>query len=124
PNRVPPARPARHERSSKVSASWARLWPVCSGVAFILPRVVAVRSRPLPLSPLLLTVPDTARRLRRHEQTVRAMIRRGDLAAIRLGRLVRVLATAVDRASAMTETTVHRPTPRRALRRLTERARA
>jgi excisionase family DNA binding protein len=47
-------------------------------------------------SPLLLTVPDTARRLNRHEQTVRAMIRRGDLAAVRLGRLVRVLAAAVD----------------------------
>jgi excisionase family DNA binding protein len=47
-------------------------------------------------SPLLLTVPDTARRLHRHEQTVRAMIRRGDLAAVRLGRLVRVLAAAVD----------------------------
>lgn len=47
--------------------------------------------------PLLLTVPDTARRLRRHEQTIRAMIRRGDLAAVRLGRLIRVLAAAVDR---------------------------
>jgi len=52
-------------------------------------------------APLLLTVPDTARRLHRHEQTVRAMIRRGDLAAVRLGRLVRVLAAAVDRAGAL-----------------------
>ena len=49
------------------------------------------------LPPLLLTVPDTARRLQRHEQTVRAMIRRGDLKAVRLGRLVRVFAAAVDR---------------------------
>jgi excisionase family DNA binding protein len=49
-----------------------------------------------PPAPLLLTVPDTARRLNRHEQTVRAMIRRGDLAAVRLGRLIRVLAAAVD----------------------------
>jgi excisionase family DNA binding protein len=46
-----------------------------------------------------LTVPDTARRLHLHEQTVRAMIRRGDLAAVRLGRLVRVLAAAVDQFS-------------------------
>jgi excisionase family DNA binding protein len=50
---------------------------------------------------LLLTVPDTARRLRRHEQTIRAMIRRGDLAAIRLGRLIRILAATVDRAAEM-----------------------
>jgi len=71
----------------------------------------------LPLAPLLLTVPDAAHRLRRHEQTVRAMIRRGDLAAIRLGRLVRVLAAAVDRARAMSGTTVHPATPQRPLRR-------
>ncbi len=50
-------------------------------------------------APLLLTVPDTARLLGRHEQTIRAMIRRGDLEAVRLGRLVRVLAAAVDRAA-------------------------
>jgi excisionase family DNA binding protein len=79
----------------------------------------------LPLAPLLLTVPDTARRLRRHEQTVRAMIRRGDLAAIRLGRLVRVLAAAVDLASAaMGEAAGPSPTTRRTLRRLPARARA
>jgi excisionase family DNA binding protein len=77
------------------------------------------------LAPLLLTVPDTAQRLHRHEQTVRAMIRRGDLAAIRLGRLVRVFAAAVDRASAaMGEAAVHPPTPRRTLRRFPARARA
>jgi excisionase family DNA binding protein len=77
------------------------------------------------LAPLLLTVPDTARRLRRHEQTIRAMIRRGDLAAIRLGRLVRVLAAAVDRAGAVMGQAAVRPrTPRRALRRLPARARA
>jgi len=76
-------------------------------------------------APLLLTVPDTARRLRRHEQTIRAMIRRGDLAAIRLGRLVRVFAAAVDRASAAMGSPAVRPrTPRRALRRLPARARA
>ena len=77
------------------------------------------------LAPLLLTVPDTARRLRLHEQTIRAMIRRGDLAAIRLGRLVRVLAAAVDRASAVMGPAAVRPrTPRRVLRRLPARARA
>jgi len=71
-----------------------------------------------------LTVPDTARRLRRHEQTVRAMIRRGDLAAIRLGRLVRVLAAAVDRASAARRApSVRSRTPRRALRRVPTRVR-
>jgi hypothetical protein len=53
------------------------------------------------------------------------MIRRGDLAAIRLGRLVRVLAAAVDRATeAMGEVAVQSPTPRRTLRRLPARARA
>jgi excisionase family DNA binding protein len=83
-----------------------------------------MRSRSLPLAPLLLTVPDTARRLRRHEQTIRAMIRRGDLAAIRLGRLVRVLAAAVDRAAAGGDAAVHSPTPRRTFRRLPARARA
>jgi excisionase family DNA binding protein len=69
------------------------------------------------LRPLLLTVPDTARRLHLHEQTVRAMIRRGDLEAVRLGRLVRVLASAVDRTRALgaVEPGRHRP-PRRAAR--------
>jgi excisionase family DNA binding protein len=60
-----------------------------------------MRSPSVARAPLLLTVTDTARRLRRHEQTVRAMIRRGDLAAVRLGRLVRVLAAGVSRASAL-----------------------
>lgn len=77
-----------------------------------------MQSRYVPLAPLLLTVPDTARRLRRHEQTVRAMIRRGDLAAVRLGRLVRVLAAAVDLAGTVTGVaSVHPRTLRRALRR-------
>jgi excisionase family DNA binding protein len=69
-------------------------------------------------APLLLTVADTARRLRRHEQTVRAMIRRGDLAAVRLGRLVRVFAEAVDRTRVLgaTETAAGPPRPRRAAR--------
>ena len=69
-------------------------------------------------SPLLLTVPDTARRLRRHEQTIRAMIRRGDLAAVRLGRLVRVLAAAVDGLSqpAMAPATIQPRGPRRSPR--------
>ena len=71
---------------------------VIERVAPILPPLTPMRPPSVRLSPLLLTVPDTARRLRRHEQTIRAMIRRGDLAAIRLGRLVRVLAAAVDRA--------------------------
>jgi len=94
-------------------------------VALILPCVLEMRTRRLPLAPLLLTVPDTARRLRRHEQTIRAMIRRGDLTAIRLGRLVRVFAAAVDQASAaMGRAAVHSPTPRRPLRRLAARARA
>ena len=76
--------------------------------------------------PLLLTVPDTARRLHRHQQTVRAMIRRGDLAAVRLGRLIRVLAAAVDRfAEADTEPPAAQPRPsRRATSRLAARARA
>lgn len=60
-----------------------------------------MRPPSVPRAPLLLTVPDTARRLHRHEQTVRAMIRRGDLAAVRLGRLVRVFAAAVDQARAL-----------------------
>jgi excisionase family DNA binding protein len=66
-------------------------------------------------APLLLTVPDTARRLQRHEQTVRAMIRRGDLAAVRLGRLVRVLAAAVDRSRVLADaaTVADRPRLRR-----------
>lgn len=94
-------------------------------MALILPFFTRMRTRSLPLAPLLLTVPDTARRLRRHEQTVRAMIRRGDLAAIRLGRLVRVFAAAVDRAgAAMGEAAVHSPTPRRTLHRLPARAKA
>ena len=96
-----------------------------SGVALILPCSIRMPSSTLRLAPLLLTVPDTARRLHRHEQTVRAMIRRGDLAAIRLGRLVRVLSAAVDRATeAMSEAAVHSPTPRRTFRRLPARARA
>jgi excisionase family DNA binding protein len=67
-----------------------------------------MRSDAVRLPPLLLTVSDAARQLRRHEQTVRAMIRRGDLAAVRLGRLVRILATAVDRAApAMIPAGVH-----------------
>ena len=94
-------------------------------MALILPLFARMASRSLPLAPLLLTVPDVARRLRRHEQTVRAMIRRGDLAAIRLGRLVRVLAAAVDGPGPVTsEAAVRQPTPRRTLRRLPVRARA
>jgi excisionase family DNA binding protein len=77
------------------------------------------------LTPLLLTVTDAARRLRRHEQTVRAMIRRGDLAAIRLGRLVRVMAAAVDGASRAPESVpVRSRTTRPEFRRLRLRARA
>jgi excisionase family DNA binding protein len=94
-------------------------------VALILPASRPMRPSSVRLAPLLLTVPDTARRLRRHEQTVRAMIRRGDLAAVRLGRLVRVLAAAVDRASAaMGSAAVRPPTPHSPLRRLPTRARA
>jgi excisionase family DNA binding protein len=76
-----------------------------------------MRYESVPRPPLLLTVPDTARRLHRHEQTVRAMIRRGDLEAVRLGRLVRVLASAVDRTRALeaVEPGRQRP-PRRAAR--------
>ena len=93
-------------------------------MALILPALREMRPSSARLAPLLLTVPDTARRLRRHEQTIRAMIRRGDLAAIRLGRLVRVLAAAVDRAgAAMEQAAVRTRTPRRAPRRLPERAR-
>lgn len=92
-------------------------------MALILPRSTTMRTSSVRLAPLLLTVPDTARRLRRHEQTVRAMIRRGDLAAIRLGRLVRVLAAAVDRASAAMTPAAARPRPpRRPLRRIAHRA--
>jgi excisionase family DNA binding protein len=84
-----------------------------------------MRPTSVALAPLLLTVPDTARRLRRHEQTVRAMIRRGDLAAIRLGRLVRVMAAAVDGASrALESVPVRSRTTRPDLRRLRPRARA
>jgi excisionase family DNA binding protein len=74
-----------------------------------------MRDRYVSRAPLLLTVPDTARRLHRHEQTVRAMIRRGDLAAVRLGRLVRVFATAVDRSRVLgdAETVTDRPRLRR-----------
>jgi excisionase family DNA binding protein len=63
-------------------------------------------------------VPDTARRLGRHEQTIRAMIRRGDLGAVRLGRLVRVLAEAVDRSqdTGAAETTAGQSRPRRVAR--------
>ena len=77
-----------------------------------------MRSQSVPRAPLLLTVPDTARRLGRHEQTIRAMIRRGDLEAVRLGRLVRVLAAAVDRSEApgAAETTAGPWRPRRAAR--------
>ena len=78
-------------------------------------------------TPLLLTVPDTARRLNRHEQTVRAMIRRGDLAAVRLGRLIRVLAAAVDQlrdAGRGTPPAAEERAPRRAVARLAVRARA
>jgi excisionase family DNA binding protein len=55
-----------------------------------------MRSRGGVRPPLLLTVTDAARRLALHEQTIRAMIRRGELAAVRLGRLVRVFAAAVE----------------------------
>ena len=93
-------------------------------MAPILPPCEAMRSYSVQLDPLLLTVPDAARRLRRHEQTVRAMVRRGDLAAIRLGRLVRIFAAAVDRASVKMEPATVRPrTPERMLRRLAVRAR-
>ena len=96
-----------------------RLRPGIRLVALILPRVHIVRPSSVSPTPLLLTVSDTARRLRRHEQTVRAMIRRGDLAAIRLGRLVRVLAAAVDRAgTAVREAPVRPRAPRRTLRRV------
>jgi hypothetical protein len=53
------------------------------------------------------------------------MIRRGDLAAIRLGRLVRIFAAAVDQASVATDpATVRSRTPERMLRRLAVRVRA
>lgn len=84
-----------------------------------------MKSASVRLSPLLLTVPDTARRLRRHEQTIRAMIRRGDLAAIRLGRLVRVFAAAVDRAAEVLSESAEPPREaQRVLRRVPARARA
>lgn len=53
------------------------------------------------------------------------MIRRGDLAAIRLGRLVRIFASAVDQASVTPElATVRSRTPDRDIRRLAARIRA
>lgn len=57
---------------------------------------VPVRRGPAVRRPLLITVTDAAQRLARHEQTIRAMIRRRELAAVRLGRFVRVLAAAVE----------------------------
>jgi excisionase family DNA binding protein len=86
-----------------------------------------MRHATVSIAPLLLTVPDTARRLNRHEQTVRAMIRRGDLAAVRLGRLVRVLATAVDRfdePEMAPPPVAHAEGPRRSGPRLISQARA
>jgi excisionase family DNA binding protein len=84
-----------------------------------------MKSASVQFPPLLLTVPDTARRLRLHEQTIRAMIRRGDLGAIRLGRLVRILAATVDRAAAALGEPSARPrTPQRDLRRVAARVRA
>jgi excisionase family DNA binding protein len=94
-------------------------------LAFILPALRPMKSASVRLSPLLLTVPDSARRLRRHEQTIRAMIRRGDLAAIRLGRLVRVFAAAVDRAAeVLSESAAPPREAQRVLRRVPARARA
>jgi excisionase family DNA binding protein len=73
-------------------------------------------------------VPDTARRLRRHEQTVRAMIRRGDLAAVRLGRLIRVLAAGVEGGLPVSLSAdagaAPLAAPRRTVRRLVARVRA
>ena len=85
-----------------------------------------MRSASVPFPPLLLTVPDTARRLHLHEQTIRAMIRRGDLAAIRLGRLIRILAAPVDRAAAaaLGAPSVRPRAAQRALRRVPARVRA
>ena len=84
-----------------------------------------MRSASVQFPPLLLTVPDTARRLRLHEQTIRAMIRRGDLAAIRLGRLIRILAATVDRAAAaLGEPSVRPRAAQRVLRRVPVRVRA
>ena len=84
-----------------------------------------MKSASVQFPPLLLTVPDTARRLRLHEQTIRAMIRRGDLGAIRLGRLVRILAVTVDRAAAaLGEPSARARTPQRDLRRVPARVRA
>jgi excisionase family DNA binding protein len=84
-----------------------------------------MKSASVQFPPLLLTVPDTARRLRLHEQTIRAMIRRGDLGAIRLGRLVRILAATVDRAAAaLGEPSVRPRTSQRDLRRVPARVRA
>jgi excisionase family DNA binding protein len=56
-----------------------------------------MRVHPAARAPLLLTVPDAARRLALHEQTIRAMIRRGELTAVRLGRFMRVFTEAVER---------------------------
>jgi excisionase family DNA binding protein len=93
-----------------------------------LARVVVVQSTSVQPAPLLLTVSDTARRLNRHEQTVRAMIRRGDLAAVRLGRLVRVFAAAVEETlpvpMAAEGDVVPPAVSRRVVRRLLARARA
>ena len=84
-----------------------------------------MKSASVQFPPLLLTVPDTARRLHLHEQTIRAMIRRGDLAAIRLGRLIRILAATVDRAAgALGEPSVRPRTAQRVLRRVPVRVRA
>jgi hypothetical protein len=53
------------------------------------------------------------------------MIRRGDLAAIRLGRLIRILAAPVDRAAAALGAPSVRPrAAQRALRRVPARVRA
>src|SRR5262245_54698952 len=105
---------------------FARSRPLGPGlVALILPTCRAMRSSSVQLDPLLLTVPDAARRLHRHEQTVRAMIRRGDLAAIRLGRLVRIFASAVEQTTVMPELAAVRPRrPGRDLRGLAARVRA
>lgn len=108
----------------RVSQSGALSPPSVTGVALILRVQRGMRTSSVRLAPLFLTVPDTARRLRRHEQTVRAMIRRGDLAAIRFGRLIRVLADAVDRAAAVMGRAGRTRVSRRPLRRVPARARA
>jgi excisionase family DNA binding protein len=55
-----------------------------------------MRTAPAVRAPLFLTVTDAARRLALHEQTIRAMIRRGELTAVRLGRFLRVFTEAVE----------------------------